>query len=146
MRYSGQNYERDVPLPAEEVDAGALQRALARFIQLHESFYGFSIEGETIELINFRLTAIGPTEGPDLPTLPTSEQPPRPIATRDVYFAPHGFVSCPVFRRGELGAGATLIGPAIVEDIDATTVVYPGDTLEVTPSCVLIINRRGDSA
>ena len=45
---------------------------------------------------------------------------------RPVYFAEsEGFVDCPVYDRYALGAGAVVQGPAIVEEIDSTTVVHP---------------------
>jgi N-methylhydantoinase A len=149
MRYAGQNYEREVPLPGDTVDATAIEQALARFTELHEAFYGFAIEGETIELINFRLTAIGPAKVPELPVLPPQVGTPAPREQRPVYFGGE-FLSCPAFRRDHLGAGCLLHGPAIIEDIDATTVLHPGDLLEVTPSGVLSISWRaapdGDAA
>jgi N-methylhydantoinase A len=143
MRYSGQNYEREVPLSGNGVDATTIGRALERFTELHEAFYGFSIEGETIELVNFRLTAIGLATVPALAELPPSTAEPRPVATRDVYFAACGFIPCPIYRRDQLGAGVCLHGPAVVEEVDATTVVHPGDALEVTPSGVMTLEVAG---
>ncbi len=143
MRYAGQNYEREVPLSGDGVDATTIGRALERFAELHEAFYGFSIEGETIELVNFRLTAVGLAAVPALAELAPSTTEPCPVATRDVYFAARGFVPCPIYRRDQLGAGMRVPGPAIVEEIDATTVVHPGDLLEVTPSGVMALDVAG---
>jgi N-methylhydantoinase A len=45
---------------------------------------------------------------------------------RSVYFAPGGFVECPVYDRYRLGAGARVPGPAIVEELDSTVCLHPG--------------------
>ncbi|HWE64427.1 MAG TPA: hydantoinase/oxoprolinase family protein, partial [Chloroflexota bacterium] len=102
MRYAGQNYEREVPLSGPAEHAGSIGEALARFAELHEAFYGFSIEGETIELVNFRLTAIGLAGVPDLPLLAPAQDAPLPIARRDVFFQAGGFTACPIYRRDDL--------------------------------------------
>jgi N-methylhydantoinase A/oxoprolinase/acetone carboxylase beta subunit len=139
MRYAGQNYEREVPLTGDRVDAEVLTRSLDRFAELHEAFYGFSIEGEMIELVNFRLTAIGLADVPEIGTLPAGADEPIAVDTREVYFRPGGFTPCAIYRRDDLSAGNRISGPAIVEEIDSTTLIHPGDLLEVTPSGVMTI-------
>ena len=60
MRYWGQNYEQDVPVPDGPVTPGAAgARRCDAFHRLHEQFYGYSITGEMIELIRFNVTALG---------------------------------------------------------------------------------------
>jgi N-methylhydantoinase A len=53
-----------------------------------------------------------------------------PTATRRVWFD-RGWQDTPIYRREHLPAGATLTGPAIVEQLDATTVIEPGDRVRV---------------
>src|SRR5262245_60405743 len=62
LRYAGQNYELEVPLPDGDLAAG-WPALLERFAADHERQYGFSLPGEAIELINVRITALRP----DLP-------------------------------------------------------------------------------
>lgn len=143
MRYSGQNYEREVPLAGDSVDGVAIKHALERFGELHEAFYGFSIEGEAIEMVNFRLTAIGLAPVPVVKDLAPSQGAPEPVAVRDVYYEAAGIIPCPIYRRDQLGAGARLHGPAIIEEVDSTTVVHPGDGLEVTPPGVMSLTIGG---
>jgi len=50
-----------------------------------------------------------------------------------------GFVDCPVFDRGDLGPGVRLAGPAIVEQMDSTTVVHPAQVLVVDSLRNLVI-------
>ena len=53
-------------------------------------------------------------------------------ATRPVYFAESGgFVECPIYDRYRLGPGHAVEGPAVVEEIDSTTVIHPGDRVLV---------------
>ena len=59
MRYFGQNYEHEVEIDAGELDDAALERAFRRFDELHAERYGYAIEGEVIELVSFKVTAIG---------------------------------------------------------------------------------------
>ena len=64
----------------------------------------------------------------------------RPARSRDVWFTESGsFVTCPVYAREELKACNRFSGPAIVEQMDATTVVLPGMTARVDPYLNLIL-------
>jgi N-methylhydantoinase A len=132
MRYAGQNYEREVPLPPGPFTAEAAQEMVDRFSRAHHEFYGFSLEGEPVEFVNLRVSAIGPT---DLEaTVPVPERGyAEPVAKRPVSFRGTGYVETPVYRRQALGSGVSLAGPAIIEETDSTTVVHPGDTLTVSP-------------
>jgi N-methylhydantoinase A len=56
-----------------------------------------------------------------------------------VHFKVGGGRSCPIFRRGDLGAGTRLRGPALVEEENSVTLVHPGRDLEVTRDGMLII-------
>jgi N-methylhydantoinase A len=130
MRYAGQNYEQDIRVDAPVVTDEALQQVFRAFERRHEEFYGYSISGEVIELIRFNVTAVGRTPKPRLRRL-DCEGPPVPIAERPVAFAETGFVRTPVYRRELLSAGATLVGPAIVEEIDSTILIHPETRLAV---------------
>ena len=58
---------------------------------------------------------------------------PDAVQTRPLYFSDLGFVDTPVFNRHQLRAGHVIHGPAVVEQTDATTMVYPGHTASVDP-------------
>ena len=130
MRYAGQNYEQDIRVDPPVVTDEALQEVFRAFERRHEEFYGYSISGEVIELIRFNVTAVGRTPKPRLRRLARGG-PPVPIADRPVAFAETGFVRTPVYRRELLSAGATLVGPAIVEEVDSTILVHPETRLAV---------------
>jgi N-methylhydantoinase A len=140
MRYWGQNYEQDVPMPEGDVTPELLDRTFDQFHRVHERFYGYSIGGETIELIRFNVEATGHTGLPSLPPLPRNgHAPATSTATRPVYFQGHGIVECPILQREHLPAGFRLTGPAIVEEVVSTTLVHPGQHLEVHPTGVMTV-------
>ena len=145
MRYWGQNYEQDVPMPDGEVTPELLDRTLDAFHRLHEQFYGYAITGETIELIRFNVEATGATTPPSLPTLAIER--PRdesvPTTTRPVFFQGHGMIDCPVVQRDALPAGYEADGPLIVEEVVSTTLIHPGQRLSVHPTGVITITLEG---
>ncbi|MCW3475387.1 hydantoinase/oxoprolinase family protein [Limobrevibacterium gyesilva] len=142
MRYAGQNYELAVPLPEGEVSQATLDALAEGFAAAHKRMYGFIAEGETVQLVTFRVEAAGvvqkaafkprPDVGPD----PSAAL----IGKRDVWLPEAGgFVSCPVYERDKLDSGNRIAGPAIVEQMDATTVILPGMVARVEPYMNLIL-------
>ena len=128
MRYVGQSYELTVPLGEEELDSDALDEILAQFHQEHERSYGFKAEGEPVEFVALRLSAIGVIPKPQLRKFSPGGDPTTNAAkeTRPVYFAETGGrVDCPIFDRYKLGSGNEIAGPAIIEEVDSTTVIHP---------------------
>lgn len=122
LRYVGQSHELTLPLagPAQ------LTQLLEQFHRTHDRAYGFSAPGEDVELVSVRLAAIGQIAKPALAPLAKAAEEATAKGQRPVYFAEsEGYVNCPVYDRYALGAGARVRGPAIVEEIDSTTVVHP---------------------
>ncbi len=142
MRYWGQNYEQDVPMEAGDVTPELLERTLRTFDKVHEQVYGYSISGEVIELIRFNVTVSGQAAGVTLPSMPSNGSRPagKPSGSRPVYFHGHGLTETPIYRREELPAGFSAAGPMIVEEVSSTTVVHPGQTLNMHPSGVMTID------
>jgi N-methylhydantoinase A len=62
--------------------------------------------------------------------------------TQGVVTQAGGFVACPVYDRDRLRAGNCIAGPAIVEQMDATTVVLPGMAARVEPYLNLILEAQ----
>jgi N-methylhydantoinase A len=94
------------------------------FRQAHERRYGHASDGPA-EIVNFRLTAIGavpkpsPTQWTVKGTLAAARR-----AERAVHFGETQRV--PVYARERLPAGERVAGPALVEEMGATTVIPPG--------------------
>jgi N-methylhydantoinase A len=129
MRYAGQNYELPVALPDGPIGSAALDALTEGFAAAHRRAYGFLADDDPIQLVTFRVEATGlvqkatfqpePDAGPDASA--------AVVAWREVWLPDAGsIVSCPVYDRDKLRAGNRIAGPAIVEQMDATTLVLPG--------------------
>ena len=126
LRYVGQSHELTLPLANGALGPAQLAQLLEQFHRTHDRAYGFSAPGEDVELVSVRLSAIGQIAKPALAPLAKATGEATAKGQRPVYFAEsEGFVDCPVYDRYALGAGAVVQGPAIVEEIDSTTVVHP---------------------
>jgi len=141
MRYVGQSYELTVPLSTDRLDSTAIEALLEQFYTEHDRAYGFSAPGEPVELVNLRVTAVGQIINPQLRRVQNqADIAAAQVDTRSVYFAERGgFVDCPIFDRYRLGAGSMLPGPAIVIEMDSTTVIHPGYQAQVDQFGNLII-------
>jgi N-methylhydantoinase A len=142
MRYAGQNYELPVPLPEGELGAATLEALGEGFAAAHQRMYGFVAEGEPVQLVTFRLEASGIVNKASFQPQPENgrDASGAVIAKRDVWMPEAGgFVACPVYDRDRLQAGNRLSGPAIIEQMDATTVVLPGMTARVEPYLNIIL-------
>ena len=146
MRYVGQNFELSVPLDAP-ADASPTRvvpdlAALAeRFFRAHEAAYGYHSREDPVEVVNYRLTVRGRVfdEGPP-GAAPPRARAPVPIACREVWFSGHDSVRSAVYLRERLEPGHCIEGPAIVEQLDATTPVHPGDIGRVDAAGNLVIS------
>lgn len=141
MRYSKQNYELSVPArPGPWQDASQVE-LLQRFHTQHQQTYGYAATEEPVQLVTFRVTAIGLTRRPQIKPAGTRRGTLQPLRERQVYFQETGgFVACPIFARTDLAVGDRLQGPAIIEQMDATTVMHPGHYADVDDYGNLIIH------
>jgi N-methylhydantoinase A len=142
MRYAGQNYEIAVPIASGPIGSVTLKALAADFTAAHRRLYGFAAEGEIVQLVTFRLEAAGlvakasfsprPSAGPDASA--------AVVGYREVWMPEaKGRVICNIYDRTRLDAGNCIAGPAIVEQMDATTVVPPGWSARVEPYLNLIL-------
>jgi N-methylhydantoinase A len=154
LRYAGQGYELSVPAPAgrqgsigsapgeagdsapprpargtADLDQAALAEIRQRFDAIHERLHGHQAPEEPVEIVNYRVVAYA-----RVPQAPLQRY---PRAATDASAARKGErlaafpelpapVNCPVYDRARLDPGHTLRGPALVEQVDSTIVVYPG--------------------
>lgn len=116
-----------IDLPQGRLTGDMLHHAVMRFHHKHEQVCGFSFQDrKEVRLSTLRLTALATLPKPPLPTIAEQADPVQPIDTRPVFFfESHGFIPCPVYARTLLGAGASLTGPAVVEQYDSTTLIPP---------------------
>jgi N-methylhydantoinase A len=136
MRYAGQNYELSVPLADGKITPTTIDGLAAGFAAAHQQLYGFVAEGEPMQLVTFRAEATGIVRKAALQRSDDAGPDPRAaeFGRRDVWLKEAGaFVSCPLYDRDKLAAGNRIEGPAIVEQMDATTLIPPGAAATVDP-------------
>ena len=125
-RYVGQGYELNVPVG--DVALPDLAAIVERFHGLHHGIYGHSSD-DAIEAVTLRVSAFGGRPQASVATTipPGDDARPEPIGQRDMMVrGEQQRVPTPVYRRTSLGAGSVLAGPAIVEQLDSTIVILPG--------------------
>jgi N-methylhydantoinase A len=127
LRYAGQNYELILELKGEKLDEAALAKLVAKFHHRHKDSYGYDMPGQPVEIVNLRLAVIAERRSPPIEK---AHQKRAALAqalldTRKVWFPGTDFVATPVYDRERLPARCSLAGPAIIEQMDATTVVPP---------------------
>jgi len=128
LRYRHQGFELTVPWPERDL---SVDRLLARFHERHRQLYTYALPEAPVEIVTLRVTAAGRVRRFLLPPLDRPRRPRTRAARRRVFFADAGWTACPCVERERLGAGAVVTGPAIVEQLDATTVVPPGQRATV---------------
>ncbi len=125
LRYVGQSYELTVPCPP--LGARVSQAAARRFHRAHRQRYGHSDPSQPTEVVAARLKAIGPVEKPDIAPAAEGAQDPTPAVVDE---RPVVFNGRPVptrcYDRSLLTPGNAFAGPALVLQMDSTTVIPPG--------------------
>jgi N-methylhydantoinase A len=146
-RYLGQGYELRVPLDDGMLDAEAVSRCWKRFHQMHAEEYGHAFPDSPIELINVRVIARGRL--PKLPAFSVDADPDAAeavVATDTALFKVDDELRelpTTFYERSKLGAGAMLEGPAVVLQMDSTTVIPPGTRAEVLDTGDILIRIGG---
>ncbi|HEY4576616.1 MAG TPA: hydantoinase/oxoprolinase family protein [Yaniella sp.] len=128
MRYVGQWRSLVIPMGHGKK---ALNQAIEAFHEQHEREFAFRNDDTPVELYQLQLHAVGKTTKPNFqPAAITDDGPGLPVETRSVYFDGQWHETS-VYNRSDIPAGAKFTGPAIVNQLDSTTVVPPGSHAEV---------------
>jgi len=145
-RYEGQNFE--IRVPVADFGVEGLQIFFRDFAASHAKEYGYDIPGRPVEVVNCRLQAIGrvvrapmesPASGGSVEEALTGSRP--------VYFGEAaGWVETRVFARDRLPLGCQVEGPAIIDEMSATTLVLPRQSarLDELGNIVIELPSRGD--
>ena len=145
MRYAGQNYDLQVGLPEAGAEAPPLPgpEALRQlFFAAHDRAYGFHNPEDAVLVTAVRLTAVGRLPSPGLPPVPAgASRSPSPRGRRPVWFDGEDPLDTPVYDRATLAPGAEIVGPAVIDQFDATTLVHPGAIARVDDALGLVIDR-----
>ncbi|MEX0805167.1 MAG: hydantoinase/oxoprolinase family protein [Candidatus Binatia bacterium] len=145
LRYAGQGYELTVPCPMPPLSKQDLALMRGRFDTMHEQNSGHKAETEPVELVSLRLISFGLVPqaklSPGKVTGRTVEQ--AKTGTRKVFFGKrHGLLNTQIYNRDGLESGHKISGPAIVEQLDTTTVIHPEQEATVDNYRNIIIRER----
>jgi N-methylhydantoinase A len=145
MRYVGQEHAVTVDLPMAvfaRKDRNAIKR---HFDAMHAQRYGTSAPAERAEIVSLRSTVTGLMRKPPQRKIARGQKTPAKAAAngkRNVYYGGR-FHLTPTFRRDALLAGNKIKGPALIEEYASTTVLMPGDAMEVDALGNLVIAVGG---
>jgi 5-oxoprolinase (ATP-hydrolysing)/N-methylhydantoinase A len=138
MRLLGQIHEINVSLPDGAIDAAAMPGIREAFAASYTARYTSVFAGGKIQIVSFRVRARGAIPALTLTQAETGSAGAARKGTRRAWFG-EGFVDAAVYDRYALAPGAMFVGPAIVEEREATTIVPPGDSVRVDESGTLRI-------
>lgn len=148
MRYSGQSYELPIDCPGGELTPNDLETIRKQFHAEHDRAYGHGYPNEPTEMVNLRLTAIGGIRKPrqreiagEVSGVDSARKETRAVFFDDV----SDFVQTSVYDRSLLKAGNRFEGPAIVEEMDASTLIEPGYLVEVDRFGNLLVSTKEPS-
>src|ERR1700730_2857784 len=142
MRYFGQNYEQELPIAFEAFTPETPAALWEQFHKAHLARFDFEIPGETIEIVNFSVTAVSVSDKPLFKEIPAGKTAAAPIEKRRVMFGGRP-VDTPICRRDQLVNGQKITGPALIEEAASVTVLNPGYDLTVDRYGNLVIGRAG---
>jgi N-methylhydantoinase A len=151
MRYSGQGHELKVDLPEGRITNDYAVAGISAFQETYKRNYGYTQPDTPVEAVDWYLVA----------SIPSSPTPPQESIDRGIQSADKsaaekparqayfteigGYVECAVVDRYMMTAGMRIIGPAVVEERESTTVVLPGDEAFVSENGHLIIEIGEES-
>jgi N-methylhydantoinase A len=126
LRYKDQGFELDIPWAGARVDDAGLAATMESFHQRHQQLYSFSQPDMPVEIVTVRVDAMGKLPGVKAEKLPDRGPASGAIIGRQTISFASGNAEVPIYDRDLLGAGATFDGPAVIKQLDATSVILPG--------------------
>ena len=147
MRYRGQVHEVRVPVPDGPLTEESLAGVMTEFRRRYNRRYGSGAAADaTIEARTFVMRGVGRQAKPELRPAPLGPEDPGPalVAERQVWFRPlGGFVPTPIYRRQLLQPGNRLAGHAIIEAVDTTMLIHPGQRADVDAWGNILLDTTG---
>ena len=139
MMYMGQWRSLSVPAPAEITSTADLIEA---FHAQHEREYNFRRDEAPVSIFRVAVKATGVVPKAEFPSFEVTDHEPEPQGSREVWFDGKAHDTA-VYDRTRFRAGAALTGPAIIDQVDSTTVVPPGATATVDKYMNILIRVGG---
>lgn len=142
LRYAGQGTELTVSFPQGLVTKETTQVAVKKFHDLHKQLYTFSDDNSPVEIINLRVQALGKSDHIGPPLIMKSESiEPKSKSVRRVVIDQTGYEDVSVFDRESLLNGHEILGPAIIDQLDSTTLILRDQKLKVDKFGNLLIRE-----
>jgi N-methylhydantoinase A len=136
MRYVGQVHELATPMPVQGngKSKSALEETAARFHEVHRQRYAFSMPEKPVEILAVRQDVVG-KRGWEIPVFPVTggaDASGAIKAHRRVCFGAddgvgYRWIDTPIYDAAKLEPGHEFHGPAVIEAVDTTIVLHPGD-------------------
>ena len=126
-RYLGQGFELELPVDGGKVGPTQIAELVERFHVAHKRRYGYESHDNPVEIVNLRVVVLGTLPKPQFAAASvdgSADPSGAAMGTREVYFD-GSLVSTAIYDRGRLTPGDVISGPAIIEQLDATMVVWP---------------------
>ena len=151
-RYKGQGYEITVDAPALPITQGWVDHVTDQFHAAHKKLYLRSFEEKAVQLVNARISGVGPLPSLAFPEIDRASAAPQDdaVITRapivmptDDEIARH---EAPFYARAKLHAGNIITGPAVIEQEDTTTILMTGCVAEVDSYGNLLVTFTGGAA
>lgn len=147
MRYVGQVHECTVEIGTFKVDAKSIGKVKEAFHKRHNELYTYAEPASTVEVVNIESTLYGVVDKPARMSIGKGASPAKALkGYRDAVFSADGKrVRTPIYDGTPLGAGATIKGPAVIEEVTTTIVIEPGWTarLDASGSYLITRDRKG---
>lgn len=141
LRYRKQGFELTIELPSTAFDTQVASEMTQAFHELHEQLYTFANRDTPVELVTLRLRATGEMQKlvpREIEHIALGTQP-QPNGLRQVWFDAPDSLETPIYARTDLKAGHRFEGPALIQQLDTTTLIFPGDLVKVDPFGNLIV-------
>jgi N-methylhydantoinase A len=145
LRYAGQGYELTVPSPLPPFKTVDLELMRQRFDAQHEQAHGHKAESEPVELVSLRLVSLGRVPRAKLSPAAATGRKVEAARTgdREIFFGrEYGLLDCAIYNRDLLEPGHEIAGPAVIEQLDTTTVIHPEQKATVDDYRNLIITAK----
>jgi len=140
LRYRHQGFELFVPWAGNAVTERSLQATIAAFHRRHARLYTFAQEDTPVEIVTLRVDALGLLPAPVRREVPAAGRLAEAQIGTQAIALEHGTAAAAVYARERLGHGARIDGPAIITELDATTLLRDGETGSVDRYGNLIIS------
>lgn len=124
LRYRHQGFELEVPWAGNEVTVASTEATLEAFHALHEQLYTFAQRDTAVEIVSLHVAALGKLSQPRLSDCLGGGTPGDALIGHLPVHTESGLKNVPVYEREKISAGITFLGPALIVQLDSTTLVH----------------------